>query len=43
LLLKGESRQEILEDYPYLTERDLEFSMLYVRAYPRMGRPRQEA
>lgn len=32
--------KEILEDYPYLDEKDVDFAKLYVRAYPRVGRPR---
>jgi uncharacterized protein (DUF433 family) len=37
---RGERVAQILEDYPYLTERDVEFARLYARAYPRLGRPR---
>jgi uncharacterized protein (DUF433 family) len=40
-LERGESADAILEDYEYLTERDLEFAQLYVRAYPPRGRPRE--
>ena len=41
LVVRGEERAEILEDYPYLTDHDLEFAELFVRAYPRVGRPRR--
>lgn len=40
MLLRGSATSEILEDYPYLSERDLEFACLYATAYPRIGRPR---
>ncbi len=40
MLLKGASKDEVLEDYPYLKEEDIEFAPVYTRAYPRMGRPR---
>lgn len=40
MLENGESPEAILEDYPYLAEEDLELARLYVRAYPRVGRPR---
>jgi uncharacterized protein (DUF433 family) len=40
MLLKGASKDEILEDYPYLKPEDLEFAPVFTRAYPRMGRPR---
>jgi uncharacterized protein (DUF433 family) len=41
MLERGAPASEIREDYPYLTEQDLEFSRLFVRAYPRVGRPRE--
>jgi uncharacterized protein (DUF433 family) len=41
LLLRGEGLEELREDYPYLTGEDLEFAPIFVRAYPRMGRPRE--
>ncbi len=41
MLLKGASRDELLEDYPYLKDDDIEFAPVYTRAYPRMGRPRE--
>jgi len=34
------SVNEILEDYPYLDEQDIEFAKQFVAAYPRVGRPR---
>lgn len=39
LALRGESVAAIREDYPYLSEQDVEFARLYARAYPRVGRP----
>jgi len=39
MLERGESPEAILEDYPYLSHEDLELARLYVRAYPRVGRP----
>jgi uncharacterized protein (DUF433 family) len=39
LLERGERASTILEDYPYLTADDLEMARLFVRAYPRVGRP----
>jgi len=43
MLRRGADRAEVLEDYPYLTERDLDFARLYAIAYPRIGRPRAQA
>ncbi len=40
MLERGVAAEEILEDYPGLTAEDLELARLYVRAYPRVGRPR---
>lgn len=40
VLERGESIQAVKEDYPYLTDEDLELSRLYVKAYPRVGRPK---
>jgi uncharacterized protein (DUF433 family) len=37
---RGEGLENILEDYPYLTGRDVEFAQLYYRAHPPVGRPR---
>lgn len=42
MLLRGASPEEIREDYPYLSNEDLEFAKLYTLAYPRLGRPRAE-
>ncbi|MBI5497480.1 MAG: DUF433 domain-containing protein [Deltaproteobacteria bacterium] len=39
MLLKGLRREEIREDYPYLTDEDLRFALIFTRAYPAMGRP----
>ncbi|HKY38899.1 MAG TPA: DUF433 domain-containing protein [Polyangiaceae bacterium] len=41
MLERGASQVEVKEDYPYLTDEDLEFAPLFVRAYPRVGRPRE--
>ena len=38
---RGESVENILEDYPKLTEADVEFAKLYFRARPPVGRPRR--
>ncbi len=43
LLRRGTEPAEVLEDYSYLTPRDLEFARLYTIAYPRVGRPRAQA
>jgi uncharacterized protein (DUF433 family) len=40
MLDRGEPPDAIREDYPYLRPEDLDFARLYVRAYPRVGRPR---
>jgi uncharacterized protein (DUF433 family) len=40
MLLRGTSKPEVLEDYPYLKPDDLEFAPVFARAYPRLGRPR---
>ena len=42
IIARGESLQVILEDYPYLSELDLKFAPLYVKAYPTMGRPKKD-
>ena len=39
LLEKQGALEEIREDYPHLTKRDLDYARLYARAYPRRGRP----
>jgi uncharacterized protein (DUF433 family) len=41
IIHRGESIQFIQEDYPFLSELDLKFAPLYVKAYPVMGRPKQ--
>ncbi len=41
MLELGESPSVIREDYPYLTEEDIQFSRLYVRAYPSIGQPKE--
>ena len=41
IIERGESRQSIQEDYPYLSELDLKFAPLYIKAYPIMGRPKK--
>ena len=41
IITRGESLQAIQEDYPYLSELDLKFAPLYVKAYPTMGRPKK--
>jgi uncharacterized protein (DUF433 family) len=38
----GESIEDIIADYPYLNENDVEFAHLYYRAHPMVGRPRRE-
>ena len=40
MVRRGGSVKEILEDYPYLSEQDLEFAKQFATAYPRVGRPR---
>ncbi len=41
MLLRGATLAEVREDYPYLNDDDIEFAPVFVRAYPRMGRPRE--
>jgi uncharacterized protein (DUF433 family) len=43
LLLRGETPEELMEDYPYITYQDLVFAQMYVTAYPRQGRPREDS
>lgn len=38
----GSAKEELLEDYPKLTEDDLELAARYAELYPRRGRPRVE-
>ena len=41
MLERGESKEVIREDYPYLSEEDMEFALIYTRAYPAIGRPKK--
>ena len=41
MLERGEKEQVIREDYPYLSEIDIKFAQLYVKAYPIIGRPKK--
>ncbi|MBD2519903.1 DUF433 domain-containing protein [Nostoc sp. FACHB-973] len=41
MLDRGESIETIHEDYPYLTEEDIKFAQVYVKAYPSVGRPKK--
>jgi uncharacterized protein (DUF433 family) len=41
MLERGESPQVIRLDYPYLSELDIKFAPLYVKAYPTLGRPKK--
>jgi len=43
MLLRGAAPKDVREDYPYLTNEDLEFAKLFAEAYPRVGRPREAA
>jgi uncharacterized protein (DUF433 family) len=36
---RGATTAELREDYPYLTDDDIEFARMYARAYPPRGRP----
>ena len=36
---RGETMTNLLEDYPYLTEGDIEFAKVYFSAHPPVGRP----
>ena len=42
MLVRGASPEDIREDYPYLTDEDIDFAKLFAIAYPRVGRPRGE-
>lgn len=42
MYMNGASKPEILEDYPPITDDDVEFAKLYVEANPPKGRPRKE-
>jgi hypothetical protein len=41
MLLRGAALAELREDYPYLKDQDIEFAPVFVKAYPRMGRPHE--
>ena len=41
MLERGESKEVIREDYHYLSEEDMEFALIYTRAYPAIGRPKK--
>jgi uncharacterized protein (DUF433 family) len=41
MLTRGASTDDVREDYPYLSDEDLEFAGMFVRAYPPLGRPRE--
>jgi uncharacterized protein (DUF433 family) len=43
MLLAGAPVDEVKEDYPYLSDEDIELAELYTVAYPRLGRPREAA
>ncbi|MBA2319781.1 MAG: DUF433 domain-containing protein [Deltaproteobacteria bacterium] len=43
MLARGAPPDVVREDYPDLTELDLDFARLYSAAYPRIGRPRGQA
>lgn len=43
MLARGADHAEVREDYPYLTDRDIELAGLFAVAYPRIGRPRGQA
>lgn len=42
MLERGELKEVIQEDYPYLSLEDIEFAHIYVRAYPAIGRPKKD-
>ncbi|WP_330203412.1 DUF433 domain-containing protein [Cyanobacterium sp. Dongsha4] len=42
LLNRGETLENILEDYPFLSQEDLKFAQLFVNAYPLQGRPKKD-
>ncbi len=37
MLIRGARPEDVREDYPYLKDEDIEFAVVYTRAYPRMG------
>ncbi len=40
LMEREGGEEEVREDYPKLTARDLEYARIFAKAYPRRGRPR---
>ena len=40
MLLGGAREEDVREDYPYLTDEDIDLAPVFTRAYPKMGRPR---
>lgn len=43
MLVRGADPDEVREDHSSLTEQDLEFARLFVAAYPRVEKPRDQA
>ncbi len=41
MLERGELPSIILEDYPYLSQEDIKFAPIYVKAYPNVGHPKK--
>jgi uncharacterized protein (DUF433 family) len=41
MVSQGEQVSTIREDYPYLSEGDVEFAHIYFKAYPNVGRPKK--
>jgi len=39
IIERGEAEAVVREDYPNLTDEDVEFAPIFVQAYPRVGRP----
>lgn len=42
LLKRGETVENIREDYPFLSEEDLKFALVFINAYPSQGRPKKD-
>jgi uncharacterized protein (DUF433 family) len=42
ILKRGETPENIREDYPFLSELDLKFAQFFVNAYPLQGRPKKD-
>jgi uncharacterized protein (DUF433 family) len=40
VLERGETVALLREDYPYLSDEDFDFAHIYVKAYPKQGRPK---